>query len=46
MLGELDGATTGRITELHAAFLDFDDAAIVTDNIFGYLWGKLAYGGH
>jgi 2-dehydropantoate 2-reductase len=24
--------------------LDFDDAAIVTDNIWGYLWGKLGYG--
>ena len=44
VLGELDGATTRRITALHAAFLDFDKAAIVTDNIFGYLWGKLAYG--
>jgi 2-dehydropantoate 2-reductase len=44
VLGELDGATTKRITDLHAAFLDFDEAAIVTDNILGYLWGKLAYG--
>ena len=36
--------TTERITALHSAFLDFDEAAIITDNIFGYLWGKLAYG--
>ena len=30
--------------ELHRAFLDFDDQAIVTANIWGYLWGKLGYG--
>ena len=30
--------------ELHRAFLDFDDRAIVTENIWGYLWGKLGYG--
>jgi len=44
VLGELDGANTERIAALHSAFLDFDKNAIVTDNIFGYLWGKLAYG--
>ncbi|MFN2200299.1 MAG: ketopantoate reductase family protein [Caldilineaceae bacterium] len=44
VLGELDGAHTERIAVLHSAFLDFDKNAIVTDNIFGYLWGKLAYG--
>lgn len=44
VLGELSGETSERIVVLHEAFLDFDEAAIVTDNIFGYLWGKLAYG--
>src|SRR5712691_2119842 len=44
VLGEIDGRTTPRIEELHRAFLDFDDRAIVTTNIWGYLWGKLAYG--
>jgi 2-dehydropantoate 2-reductase len=44
VLGEIDGGTTPRIQELHRAFLDFDDRAIVTGNIWGYLWGKLAYG--
>ena len=44
VLGELDGAHTERIAALHSAFLDFDKNAIVTENIFGYLWGKLAYG--
>ena len=44
VLGEIDGRVTPRIGKLHRAFLDFDDAAIVTTNIWGYLWGKLAYG--
>jgi 2-dehydropantoate 2-reductase len=44
VLGEIDGRTTPRVAELHRAFLDFDDRAIVTANIWGFLWGKLAYG--
>ena len=44
VLGEIDGRVTNRVGELHRVFRDFDDAAIVTTNIWGYLWGKLAYG--
>jgi 2-dehydropantoate 2-reductase len=44
VLGEIDGRVTPRLEELHRAFLDFDDRAIVTTNIWGYLWGKLGYG--
>jgi 2-dehydropantoate 2-reductase len=44
VLGEIDGRVTPRVEELHRAFLDFDDRAIVTTNIWGYLWGKLGYG--
>ncbi len=44
VLGEIDGQVTPRIEALHRAFLDFDTNAIVTNNIWGYLWGKLAYG--
>ena len=44
VLGEIDGRVTPRIGELHRAFRDFDDAATVTANIWGYLWAKLAYG--
>ena len=44
VLGEIDGRVTPRVGEIHRAFLDFDDGAIVTTNIWGYLWGKLAYG--
>ena len=44
VLGEIDERVTPRVEELCRAFLDFDDRAIVTTNIWGYLWGKLAYG--
>src|SRR2546430_5657622 len=44
VLGEIDGRITPRVQELHGAFLDFDDRAIVTANIWGFLWGKLGYG--
>jgi len=44
VLGEIDGSITPRIHELHRTFLDFDERAIVTPNIWGFLWGKLAYG--
>ena len=44
VLGELDGQDTPRLNELLELFLTFDDAAITTPNIWGYLWGKLAYG--
>ncbi|PYE48641.1 ketopantoate reductase family protein, partial [Deinococcus yavapaiensis] len=44
VLGELDGQDTPRLRALHELFLTFDDAAITTGNIFGYLWSKLAYG--
>jgi 2-dehydropantoate 2-reductase len=44
VLGEVDGRMTDRVKELHKTFLDFDQDAIVTDNIPGYLWAKLAYG--
>ena len=44
VLGELDGQMTPRLQSLHQALLDFEPNAIMTSNIFGYLWGKLAYG--
>ena len=44
VLGEIDGQITPRIQALHQVFLDFQENAIVTDNIWGYLWGKEAYG--
>ena len=44
VLGEIDGRRTQRIAAIHEAWLRFDDRAVVTPNIWGYLWGKEAYG--
>lgn len=44
VIGELDGAMSARLGELHRLLLNFDEAAIQTPNIWGFLWGKLAYG--
>jgi 2-dehydropantoate 2-reductase len=44
VIGELDGAITSRLEALHQLMLDFDDRATCTTNIWGYLWGKMAYG--
>lgn len=46
VVGEIvdDGRVTSRVTAIRAAWQDFDDRAIATPNIWGYLWGKEAYG--
>jgi 2-dehydropantoate 2-reductase len=44
VIGELDGRRTARIGALHRALLAFEPEAIVTEDILGYLWGKLGYG--
>lgn len=44
VVGELDGSTGRRISAVHQLFRDFEPDAVLTDNIQGYLWGKLAYG--
>ncbi len=44
VVGELDGRDTPRLAALHRTLGDFEPAAVATDNIWGYLWGKLAYG--
>jgi 2-dehydropantoate 2-reductase len=44
VVGEIDGRSTPRLAELHRTLLDFEPGAITTDNLWGYLWGKLAYG--
>lgn len=44
VLGEIDGRITPRINALHQMWLGFEERAIVTTNIFGFLWGKQAYG--
>ena len=44
VVGELDGARSSRISALHDLMRLFEPAALLTPNIWGYLWGKLAYG--
>jgi 2-dehydropantoate 2-reductase len=44
VVGEIDGRMTPRAESIREAWEDFDDRAIVTPNIWGYLWGKEAYG--
>ena len=44
VVGELDGATTPRIQGLHSLLLQFEPNAVLTSNIFGYLWSKMIYG--
>jgi 2-dehydropantoate 2-reductase len=44
VLGELHGRTTERLRAVHAILSEFEPGAIVTDKIWGYLWGKLGYG--
>ena len=44
VVGELDGRITERAREMHRLLSLFDADSILTDNIYGYLWGKLAYG--
>lgn len=43
-VGELDGALTPRLAAMHALLQILEPDAVMTDNIMGYLWGKLAYG--
>lgn len=44
VLGELHGRTTERLMALHGILSEFEPGAIITANIWGYLWGKLGYG--
>jgi 2-dehydropantoate 2-reductase len=44
VVGELDGRRTPRIGRIHELFRIFDADAVLTDNLWGYLWSKLIYG--
>lgn len=44
VVGEIDGRVTERATQIRDAWRDFDERAIATPNIWGFLWGKEAYG--
>ena len=44
VIGELDGQRLARSEAMLELFRLFDPDALLTDNIWGFLWGKLAYG--
>ncbi|WP_319413313.1 2-dehydropantoate 2-reductase [uncultured Cohaesibacter sp.] len=43
-VGELDGQRTPRVESVHALLSLVEPGAVLTDNIWGYLWGKMGYG--
>ncbi|HEV7263725.1 MAG TPA: 2-dehydropantoate 2-reductase N-terminal domain-containing protein [Falsiroseomonas sp.] len=44
VVGEIDGSIRDRTRAMHALCREFEPDAILTDDIWGYLWGKMAYG--
>ena len=44
VVGEIDGAPRERTRQMHHDLCIFEPEAVLTNNIWGYLWGKLAYG--
>jgi 2-dehydropantoate 2-reductase len=44
VVGEIDGRLSDRVHFIRDAWRQFDPRAMVTPNIWGYLWGKEAYG--
>lgn len=44
VVGEIDGTIRDRTRLMHERLKIFEPDAVLTDNIWGYLWGKLAYG--
>jgi 2-dehydropantoate 2-reductase len=44
VVGEIDGLVQERTREMHALLKLFEPDAVLTEDIWGYLWGKLAYG--
>jgi len=44
VVGEIDGSIRERTRRMHQLLSVFEPKAVLTDNIWGYLWGKLAYG--
>jgi 2-dehydropantoate 2-reductase len=43
-VGELDGSLSARAQDYLRLLQIFDPGAVITPNIWGYLWGKLGYG--
>jgi 2-dehydropantoate 2-reductase len=44
VVGEIDGTIRPRTEKMHALLQIFEPEAVLTDDIWAYLWGKLGYG--
>lgn len=44
VVGEIDGSAQPRTRALHALLAEFEPEAILTEDIWSYLWGKMGYG--
>ncbi|WP_299499862.1 2-dehydropantoate 2-reductase N-terminal domain-containing protein [uncultured Roseobacter sp.] len=44
VMGEIDGSMRERTREIHALLQIFEPDAVLTEDIWAYLWGKLGYG--
>jgi 2-dehydropantoate 2-reductase len=44
VVGEIDGSLRDRTRDMHALLQIFEPDAVLTDDIWAYLWGKLGYG--
>ena len=44
VVGEIDGSVRDRTKDMHGLLKAFEPDAVLTGDIWGYLWGKLGYG--
>jgi len=44
VVGEIDGSVRERTRDMHRLLQVFEPDAVLTDDIWAYLWGKLGYG--
>lgn len=44
VVGEIDGSIRPRTQAMHLLLQEFESNAILTDDIWAYLWGKMGYG--
>ena len=44
VVGEIDGSVLERTRDMHALLARFEPDAVLTEDIWAYLWGKLGYG--
>lgn len=44
VVGEIDGKVRDRTREMHSLLQIFEPDAVLTEDIWAYLWGKLGYG--